>query len=185
MKGKLLGVLLVVAVGLMIGLIVSKSLPANKDSEKTSVTNQNGVPINNGQISDLNIHAEMTVQRPVIKSIGAKADLKNDFAKIEKSIIQIKYKNNTGTDLTNLKMQFNINGPKSGLHETEKTRINTQLSAAAKRYIFDVPDAKAGATGTAVILFYAFDPGTTKITAELKTTEGKLIKSNSITITSN
>lgn len=149
------------------------------------LSNKNAVNSTPQQSIKPPLEASISADPLNIKSAGD-LDAEKEMDKISKSIIKLRYTNNTSQRQTKINVRFKAEGLNSfGFGNLPDSTARSNSKSLPVNYpgaAFDIPDVDAGATKDTEVLFFARKKGSLKITATVKSAEGITNISNPITI---
>lgn len=142
----------------------------------------NSIPLQNIKLPlDVSISAD-----PLNIKAAGDLDAEKEMDKIPKSIIKLRYKNNTSQKQTKINVRFKVEGLNSfGFGNLPDSTARSNSKSLPVNYpgaAFDISDIDAGATKDTEVLFFARKKGSLKITATVRSAEGVTNISNPITI---
>ncbi|HUQ85818.1 MAG TPA: hypothetical protein VM077_05835 [Candidatus Limnocylindrales bacterium] len=187
MNKKLITVLVVIIAGFMLGTIITltskeKVKFPNSSSQQSpnppKATSLKGVP-EPPNSTELQVSA---VAQP--SKLKKNDQLPSDLTKAERTTIGISYKNTTKFEIKGIQVEvFTIRessskSPKYKTSSSKTAKINKEVTKTSKNPTYDVPDVKAGETGSATIFLYPLETGKLQIKAVVNVKDTK-IKSTS------
>lgn len=183
----------VIILGLGVGAAFSyysipKKISSNNYLSKSSIQRSESSAKNKSTDKNTDITAEessgqlLRANSTTIQSAGTR----NDYDKIEKTILSVNYKNNTKSDLSSVQVWLEIRGiNKYELAPFPTVKYDVKASKEHPGYkIFTVPGVKAGATASMSTYLISRDAGKIRITAQIHAGK-EVIKTNTIILTAN
>jgi hypothetical protein len=185
---KVLLVAAVIVSGLMVGVIISgttsKKASENKNINNTTAINQTDTSTDNTQIASSDFTASLSALPTSIKAAGT-LNANTEYEKIDKTTLDVTYSNKTSSDLKGVEIWLRTEGENSiGVAVSENVKFDKEKSAN-NVYVFDASDAPLGASNTARIFLFIRNKGQVKVSAEVKTSQGKNTVTNSVDLIAN
>ena len=177
-------IVLVIAAGLMLGVIISTSLPS-----KSTTINKSSTQINNSANKTSNSQSSNKIEMTIIaspnplKSYNPSIDHKKNWDKIDKSRLTITYQNKSDADLTGLQSWLTTTSSDILFSGTETAQQDKYMTSTLGKKIYNIPSIKAGATNKASIILFSSKPNIYKIKVEIHTKNNEIITSSFVDLT--
>ncbi|HSW47834.1 MAG TPA: hypothetical protein VLG67_02025 [Candidatus Saccharimonadales bacterium] len=171
MNKRILVTIMVIAAGLMLGVILSNQTSKLKDKSSSEIPQAPStidLPTSNKENV---IKASLKIDKTSIKAYDENViDYKKEFEKVDKAAIAIHYENTSDKPLTNLKLWIYPTSPdKVDFSNTSTaTTSATDISRTGKR-VYDISDIKPKEAGDVYVWVFSKNTGTYNFSAQIKT----------------
>lgn len=181
MSRKLLLLAIILSTLLLVGGLLIDRLPGRKKtSQSPSLPNTQNVTTKSDLVVALGVDPES------VKTTAEDVEVAKDLSNVEKATLNITYNNNSTSPMTGIQVLLTITGEKFGLGQTSTATIIDKLPVSnLAQYVLQVPDAKPQSLNSAKLYIFTKKKGSIKIQAEVKTSDGKVSKTNIVTFTGN
>lgn len=175
MVKKIIIVIVVIASGLMMGVILSSNLPniIGTNSKKSSQVNT----VQDSKPKELEV--QLSTSPSSIQAAGQLPAVKGQ-TKIEKTTLTISYKNNTSSDLSGVELHIITEGGNStGVVTVSELTKFDQNKSKDNVMVYNLPALPKKSTKKVTVGYFIRPVGDTIVKAEIRTKEGKSAISNS------
>lgn len=187
MKFKKFAPLLIIAAGIILGILFSTSKSNLKSTSNTkSISHTKSEQEADSKSKNLFSDVKLKSSESTIQTTSMDIDFISNSDKVSKTKLVTSYKYNGVSDLKGVQIWFKIT-PQSqiGSFDTNDTKYNPEDSKTSNMLVYDIPPIKAMTKGENTVMFFGRETKELTIQAELRAPNGKSATSNPITLTIN